>query len=142
MNETNTTPAAKTYETLSVLAGAYKASNPKSLLTHVVESVDGRWSRVLCSKRVQLDNMCDFASDEDKAKYATFYGEFGAVLKEGLGEDVVHRERLAKLLRFASTASDSVSVSLAVCAKADVANDILAARAAAAMTSLIASPQG
>lgn len=53
------------------------------------------------------------ASEEDKAKYARFYGEFGAVLKEGLGEDFGNRERLAKLLRFASTASDSVSVSLA-----------------------------
>ena len=50
---------------------------------------------------------------EDKAKFAKFYAEFGAVLKEGLGEDGGNRERLAKLLRFASTASDSVSVSLA-----------------------------
>jgi molecular chaperone HtpG len=39
-----------------------------------------------------------------------FYAEFGAVLKEGLGEDFANRERLAKLLRFASTTSDSVSV--------------------------------
>jgi molecular chaperone HtpG len=53
------------------------------------------------------------ASEEDKGKFAKFYGEFGAVLKEGLGEDFANRERLAKLLRFASTASDSVSVSLA-----------------------------
>jgi molecular chaperone HtpG len=53
------------------------------------------------------------ASDEDKGKFAKFYGEFGAVLKEGLGEDFANRERLARLLRFASTASDSVSVSLA-----------------------------
>ncbi|MEJ5989626.1 molecular chaperone HtpG [Ramlibacter sp. PS3R-8] len=53
------------------------------------------------------------ASDEDKAKFATFHGEFGAVLKEGLGEDFTHRERIAKLLRFASTTSDAASVSLA-----------------------------
>ena len=53
------------------------------------------------------------ASEEDKGKYAKFYAEFGAVLKEGLGEDFGNRERLAKLLRFASTQSDSVSVSLA-----------------------------
>ena len=53
------------------------------------------------------------ASDEDKAKFATFYGEFGAVLKEGLGEDFANRERIAKLLRFASTTNDAVSVSLA-----------------------------
>jgi molecular chaperone HtpG len=53
------------------------------------------------------------ASEEDKGKYAKFYGEFGAVLKEGLGEDLSNRDRIAKLLRFASTQSDTASVSLA-----------------------------
>jgi len=53
------------------------------------------------------------ASAEDKAKYPKFWSEFGAVLKEGLGEDSGHRERLAKLLRFASTRSDTASVALA-----------------------------
>jgi molecular chaperone HtpG len=53
------------------------------------------------------------ASEEDKGKYAKFWSEFGAVLKEGLGEDLGNRERLARLLRFASTASDTPSVSLA-----------------------------
>ncbi len=53
------------------------------------------------------------ASEEDKAKYGKFYAEFGAVLKEGLGEDFTNRERLAKLLRFASTTSDTATVSLA-----------------------------
>jgi molecular chaperone HtpG len=53
------------------------------------------------------------ASDEDKGKYAKFYAEFGAVLKEGLGEDFTNTERLAKLLRFSSTSSDTASVSLA-----------------------------
>jgi molecular chaperone HtpG len=53
------------------------------------------------------------ASAEDKGKYAKFWAEFGAVLKEGLGEDFANRDRLAKLLRFASTASDTTSVSLA-----------------------------
>lgn len=46
-------------------------------------------------------------------RYARFYPEFGAVLKEGLGEDFNNRERIAKLLRFASTQADTVSVSLA-----------------------------
>ncbi len=58
----------------------------------------------------------DVLSEEDKAavgKYTRFYAEFGAVLKEGLGEDFANKERLAKLLRFASTSSDTVSVSLA-----------------------------
>lgn len=53
---------------------------------------------------------------EDKAgtnKYAAFYAEFGSVLKEGLGEDFGNRDRIAKLLRFASSTSDSVSVSFA-----------------------------
>ncbi|MEJ8839038.1 molecular chaperone HtpG [Ramlibacter sp. AN1133] len=53
------------------------------------------------------------ASEEDKGKYAKFWAEFGAVLKEGLGEDMGNRDRLAKLLRFASTQSDAVGVSLA-----------------------------
>jgi len=53
------------------------------------------------------------ASEEDKGQYAKFYAEFGVVLKEGLGEDFANRDRLAKLLRFASTTSDTVSVSLA-----------------------------
>ncbi len=53
---------------------------------------------------------------DDKAKegkYSQFYAEFGAVLKEGLGEDFGNRERLAKLLRFASTSSDTATVSFA-----------------------------
>ncbi|MDM7462696.1 molecular chaperone HtpG [Tepidimonas taiwanensis] len=59
-------------------------------------------------------------SDEEKAraqadagKYTRFWAEFGAVLKEGLGEDFANRERIAKLLRFASTVSDAPTVSLA-----------------------------
>ncbi|MDB5882216.1 MAG: molecular chaperone HtpG [Ramlibacter sp.] len=53
------------------------------------------------------------AGEEDKAKYGKFHAEFGAVLKEGLGEDFGNRERLAKLLRFASTQSDAADVSFA-----------------------------
>ena len=62
------------------------------------------------------DGITDVLSDEDKAKlgqYTKFYAEFGAVLKEGLGEDFGNQERIAKLLRFASTTSDAVGVSLA-----------------------------
>ncbi|GAB1385574.1 molecular chaperone HtpG [Melaminivora sp.] len=61
------------------------------------------------------DGVTDLVSDEDKAKegkYRQFYAEFGAVLKEGLGEDFANRERIARLLRFASTSSDQTSVSL------------------------------
>jgi molecular chaperone HtpG len=62
----------------------------------------------------------DVVSEEDKAaaqanagKYGKFYAEFGAVLKEGLGEDYANKERLAKLLRFASSSTDTVSVGFA-----------------------------
>ena len=96
------------------------------------ESRDVKAIREGCKKRVlsmledlakhndapdaSADGVTDVVSEEDKAKqgqYTSFYKEFGAVLKEGLGEDFGNRERLAKLLRFASTSSDEVSVSLA-----------------------------
>ena len=60
------------------------------------------------------DAVTDVVDADDKAKegkYSQFYAEFGAVLKEGLGEDFANRERLAKLLRFASTSSETASVS-------------------------------
>ena len=56
------------------------------------------------------------ASDEDKqdaGKFSKFYAEFGAVLKEGLGEDFANKDKIAKLLRFASTTTDTVSVGFA-----------------------------
>ncbi len=62
------------------------------------------------------DNVTDVVSEEDKAKegkYTRFYAEFGPVLKEGLGEDFANRERIAKLLRFASTTSDAPTVGFA-----------------------------
>jgi molecular chaperone HtpG len=96
------------------------------------ESRDVKAIREGCTKRVlgMLEDLAKFdkapaaaegdvtdvLSEEDKAKegkYAKFYAEFGAVLKEGLGEDFANRERLAKLLRFASSTTDSTSVSLA-----------------------------
>ncbi|MEI7976178.1 MAG: molecular chaperone HtpG [Betaproteobacteria bacterium] len=96
------------------------------------ESRDVKAIREGCTKRVlsmledlakhndapeaSADGVTDVVSEEDKAKqgqYTSFYKEFGAVLKEGLGEDFGNRDRLAKLLRFASTSSDEASVSLA-----------------------------
>ncbi len=62
------------------------------------------------------DGVTDVLTDEDKAKqgkYTQFYREFGAVLKEGLGEDFANKDKIAKLLRFASTSTDSASVSFA-----------------------------
>jgi len=62
------------------------------------------------------DVPADDASKDDKkdaGKFTKFYAEFGAVLKEGLGEDFSNKDKIAKLLRFASTTSDTVSVSFA-----------------------------
>jgi molecular chaperone HtpG len=54
-----------------------------------------------CVKRV-LDLIEKLAKDEPE-KFATFYKAFGNTLKEGISEDANNRERIAKLLRFAST---------------------------------------
>ena len=51
--------------------------------------------------------------DADGYDYNAFYAEFGAVLKEGLGEDFANRDKLAGLLRFATSTIDTVSVSFA-----------------------------
>ncbi|MFM1907252.1 MAG: hypothetical protein RLZZ591_929, partial [Pseudomonadota bacterium] len=100
------------------------------------ESRDVKAIREGCTKRVlgmledlakhdqapvsDADGVTDVLSEEEKAaaaeaagKYTKFYNEFGAVLKEGLGEDFANKDRIAKLLRFASSTSDAVSVSLA-----------------------------
>ena len=53
-----------------------------------------------------LGLLTDLANNEPE-KYATFWKEFGRVLKEGLAEDPASRETIVKLLRFASTASSS-----------------------------------
>ena len=57
-----------------------------------------------CVKRV-LDLIEKLAKDEPE-KFETFYKAFGNTLKEGIGEDQANRERIAKLLRFASTKGD------------------------------------
>ncbi|MFC5355709.1 molecular chaperone HtpG [Azospirillum himalayense] len=49
------------------------------------------------------------ARDTEKAEeYATFWENFGAVLKEGLYDDYEHRDDLLKLMRFRSTAGDGL----------------------------------
>ena len=63
--------------------------------------------RGACTKRV-LDLLDKLATDEAE-KYATFWSAFGSVLKEGIAEDTGNRERIAKLLRFASTRSDGAA---------------------------------
>lgn len=53
-----------------------------------------------------LDMLAKLKKDEPE-KYATFWKEFGQVLKEGPGEDYSNREAIAKLLMFASTHEQS-----------------------------------
>ena len=81
------------------------------------ESKDIEAIRKGCTAKV-LGMLADLAkSDEaaDKEKYAKFWGEFGKVLKEGVGEDFSNKDKIAGLLRFASTHADTTdeTVSLA-----------------------------
>jgi molecular chaperone HtpG len=73
------------------------------------ESRDVKAIREGSTKRVlsMLESLADSEDAAEREKYMKFWGDFGAVLKEGLGEDHANRERLAKLLRFASTQADS-----------------------------------
>ncbi|HET7865219.1 MAG TPA: molecular chaperone HtpG [Burkholderiaceae bacterium] len=74
------------------------------------ESRDVKAIREGSTKRVL--SMLEDLAENKKDEYAKFWEQFGTVLKEGLGEDHQNKERLAKLLRFASTQADS-GVSLA-----------------------------
>jgi molecular chaperone HtpG len=67
------------------------------------ESRDVRAIREGCTKRV-LSTIEDIAANRPD-DYTNFWKEFGQVLKEGLGEDFGNQERIAKLLRFASTST-------------------------------------
>ncbi|HEX4986437.1 MAG TPA: molecular chaperone HtpG [Burkholderiales bacterium] len=69
------------------------------------ESKDVETIRKGCVNKV-LGLLEDLAENQ-KDKYATFWKEFGRVLKEGVGEDWANKERIAKLLRFASTHADT-----------------------------------
>lgn len=57
--------------------------------------------------------MLNNLTESEPEKFATFYKEFGRVIKEGVGEDSSNKENIAKLLRFASTENDDEVVSLA-----------------------------
>ena len=60
-----------------------------------------------------LDSLAKSEDEKDQEKFKTFYTEFGSVLKEGLGEDMANRERILKLLRYATSSNDEISTSLA-----------------------------
>ena len=53
--------------------------------------------------------MLEHMADKDSVKYATFWKEFGQVLKEGPAEDFSNRAKIAKLLRFSSTYLDNTT---------------------------------
>ena len=69
------------------------------------ESKDIEAIRKGCTSKV-LALLADLA-ENDREKYAKFWGEFGKVLKEGTGEDFANKDKIAGLLRFASTDSDT-----------------------------------
>ncbi|WP_120428900.1 molecular chaperone HtpG [Acinetobacter baylyi] len=70
---------------------------------------EGNTRRVL----TLLDGLAKSEDEKDQEKFKTFYQEFGSVLKEGLGEDFTNRERILKLLRYATSNHDEISTSFA-----------------------------
>lgn len=73
------------------------------------ESRDVKVIREGSTKRVlgMLEELANADEQEKKDKYSDFWKEFGQVLKEGIGEDASNKDRIAKLLRFASTHNDT-----------------------------------
>jgi molecular chaperone HtpG len=72
------------------------------------ESRDVKAIREGSTKRVlsMLEALAQSDDAAERAKYATFWHDFGVVIKEGVGEDHANHDRLVKLLRFASTHAD------------------------------------
>ena len=63
--------------------------------------------KAACTRRV-LD-LLDKLAKEEPEKFATFWQQFGTTFKEGVAEDFANKERIAKLLRFASTKSEGAA---------------------------------
>lgn len=79
------------------------------------ESRDTKSIREGNARRV-LTMIANLANSEDadkQAKFADFYREFGDVLKEGLGEDISNQERIAKLVRYATSTDDALNTGFA-----------------------------
>ena len=68
---------------------------------------DGNARRIL----TLLSSLANSEDSEKQEKFAQFYSEFGDVIKEGLGEDMGNQERIAKLLRYATSMNDKVETS-------------------------------
>lgn len=78
------------------------------------ESRDVKTIREGNARRIltMLDTLAKSEDEKDQKKFKQFYTEFGAVLKEGLGEDFSNRERILKLLRYATSNNDEITTSL------------------------------
>ena len=70
---------------------------------------EGNTRRILST----LESLANSDDAAEQDKYTQFYSEFGSVIKEGLAEDAGNAEKIAKLLRYASTSSDTQTRSLA-----------------------------
>ncbi len=68
---------------------------------------DGNARRIL----TLLASLSNSEDSDKQEKFAQFYTEFGDVIKEGLGEDMGNQERIAKLLRYATSTQDQVNTS-------------------------------
>jgi len=68
---------------------------------------DGNARRIL----TLLASLANSEDSDKQEKFAQFYSEFGDVIKEGLGEDMGNQERIAKLLRYATSTNDKVETS-------------------------------
>jgi len=98
--------------------------------------------RAACVKRV-LDLIEKLARDEPE-KFATFYKSFGNTLKEGIVEDAGNRERIAKLLRFASTKGDGARQTVSLddyIGRMEVGQDTIWYITADSYTAALGSPQ-
>ena len=92
---------------------AIREGNTRRVLAMLEDMAKKQGEAATADATQASNNDASDAQESSTPDYAKFYAEFGAVLKEGLGEDHANTERIAKLLRFASTTTDSTSVSLA-----------------------------
>ena len=76
------------------------------------ESRDIEAIRGGCTKKILA--LLETLAGSEKDKYAQFWAAFGRVLKEGVGEDFANRDKVAGLLRFASTHGDSADATVAL----------------------------
>ena len=76
------------------------------------ESRDIEAIRGGCTKKILA--LLETLAGSEKDKYAQFWAAFGRVLKEGVGEDFANRDKVAGLLRFASTHGDSADETVAL----------------------------